>query len=99
MRYVLSVRERRAVQCVRLFAQGMGKGVVERGVRPREKDDGWEECVRAVRRIGRPGPVRENAAVEWFEGGGDGESFVKMTKASTPQLQACCRFTFTLRMD
>jgi hypothetical protein len=43
--------------------------------------------------------VRENAAVEWFENGGDSESFVKMTKALAPQLQACCQFTFTLRMD
>jgi hypothetical protein len=61
--------------------------VVERGVRPRVVDVVGEESVRAIRRIGGPGTVRENVAVEWFKDGTDGEIFVKMSKTPTPQLQ------------
>ncbi len=31
--------------------------------------------------------MRENATVQWFEGGGNAQSFVKLTEAPTPQLQ------------
>ena len=65
----------------------MGDGVIERGVRPRVVEVGREESVGAIRRIGRPGTVREDVIIEWFKDGADGEIFVKVSKAPAPQLQ------------
>ena len=50
------------------------------------QEDGREDCLRAVGRVRRPGTMREKPAVEWLEGGDDGESCVKMKKAPAPQL-------------
>lgn len=79
------------VQCFRVTAHRTGNGVVERGVRPRVEDDGWEERVRAVRWIGGPGAMSEHATVERFQVGVDGEIFVKWAKAVTPQLRTYSR--------
>ena len=89
MRYILPIRERRTVQWIRLFAHSKGKGMIERGVRPQVDEGGLEKRLRPVWWIGRPRPMRENATVQWFEGGGNAQSLVKLTKAPTPQLQMC----------
>jgi hypothetical protein len=83
MRYILPVCESSILQCIRLFAYLSGEDMVERGIRPRIQEDGGEECLGAVRRIGRPGPMRENGSVEWFEAGADVEGFVKLNEAPT----------------
>ena len=57
VRQILSVCERRTMNCIRLLAQSKGEGVVEGGVRPRVEDDRWEKCLRPIRWVGSPRPM------------------------------------------
>ena len=67
VRQVLPVRNRNLMDRLCTIAQQIGHRHVERGIGPRDVEEGREESSRTVRWVRRWAAMREEAAVEGFE--------------------------------
>ena len=86
MRHILPIRERDSVDRGLLFAQRRGNDAIDRSVDPGGASDRREDCLGAIWRKCRPGPVGEDTAVERLKGYSNGCIFVQGSKARAPKL-------------
>src|SRR5260221_13630338 len=86
IRQVLPIRKRDITDSLCTVVQYISHGVVERGVKPRNVEEGRENSLRAVGRVCRWAPMREEATVEVVKFSDHGCSAFKSRNSLPPEL-------------